>query len=204
MQNCVYEFGDSIYINLTNECSNSCDFCIRNFKDGVGGSDLWLEHEPSASEVIDALVKFDLSRYDGAVFCGFGEPTCALDRLIEVAAWLKKKGIHTRINTNGQANLINGITDAAKRLAPVIDSVSVSLNAADAEKYQSVCHSRFGEQGYAALLDFVRDAVAAGIDTTVSVVDCIGEREIERCAAVAKSLGAKFRVRAEISEDEQY
>lgn len=73
MQNCVYEFGDSIYINLTNECSNSCDFCIRNFKEGVGGSGLWLEHEPSAAEVIAELGKRDLSRYRGAVFCGFGE-----------------------------------------------------------------------------------------------------------------------------------
>lgn len=204
MQNCVYEFGDSIYINLTNECSNSCDFCIRNFKEGVGGSELWLEHEPSAEEVERALEKHDLSKYRAAVFCGFGEPTCAFDRMLEVAGWLKARGVHTRVNTNGQANLINGITDAAARMAPVIDSVSVSLNASTAEKYQESCHSRFGEEGYTAMLDFVRDCVREGIDTTVSVVDLIGEREVEACGKVAESLGAKYRVRPAIEENDEY
>lgn len=204
MQNCVYEFGDSIYINLTNECSNSCDFCIRNFKNGVGGSELWLEHEPSAEEVIAALGKRDLSRYRRAVFCGFGEPTCAFDRLLEVASWLKGKGVSTCVNTNGQANLINGITDAAERLAPVMDSVSVSLNASTAEKYQASCHSVFGEAGYYAMLDFVRDCVRAGIDTVVSVVDLIGEEEVEACRKVALSLGARYRVRPAIEADEEY
>lgn len=204
MQNCVYEFGDSIYINLTNECSNSCDFCIRNFKEGVGGSELWLEHEPSAEEVERALEKYDLSKYRAAVFCGFGEPTCAFDTMLEVAGWLKARGVHTRVNTNGQANLINGITDAAARMAPVIDSVSVSLNASTAEKYQESCHSRFGEEGYTAMLDFVRDCVRAGIDTTVSVVDLIGEREVAACGKVAESLGAKYRVRPAIEENDEY
>ncbi len=204
MQNCVYEFGDSIYINLTNECSNSCDFCIRNFKEGVGGSELWLEHEPSAEEVERALEKYDLSKYRAAVFCGFGEPTCAFDTMLEVAGWLKARGVHTRVNTNGQANLINGITDAAARMAPVIDSVSVSLNASTAEKYQESCHSRFGEEGYTAMLDFVRDCVREGIDTTVSVVDLIGEREVEACGKVAESLGAKYRVRPAIEENDEY
>ena len=193
MQNCVYEFGDSIYINLTNECSNSCDFCIRNFKEGVGGR-----------EVESALEKYDLSKYRAAVFCGFGEPTCAFDRMLEVAGWLKARGVHTRVNTNGQANLINGITDAAARMAPVIDSVSVSLNASTAEKYQESCHSRFGEEGYTAMLDFVRDCVREGIDTTVSVVDLIGEREVEACGKVAESLGAKYRVRPAIEENDEY
>lgn len=204
MQNCVYEFGDSIYINLTNECSNSCDFCIRNFKEGVGGSELWLEHEPSAEEVERALEKYDLSKYRAAVFCGFGEPTCAFDTMLEVAGWLKARGVHTRVNTNGQANLINGITDAAARMAPVIDSVSVSLNASTAEKYQESCHSRFGEEGYTAMLDFVRDCVRAGIDTTVSVVDLIGGKEVEACGKVAESLGAKYRVRPAIEENDEY
>ena len=138
------------------------------------------------------------------MFCGFGEPTCAFDRLLEVAGWLKTRGIRTRLNTNGQADLICGITDAAERLAPVIDSVSVSLNASTAEKYQSSCHSRFGEQGYAAMLDFVRACVRVGIDTTVSVVDLIGEAEVEACRKVAKSLGAKYRVRPTIEENAEY
>lgn len=204
MQNCVYEFGDSIYINLTNACSNSCDFCIRNFKEGVGGSELWLERDPSAAEVEDELGRYDLSRYDGAVFCGFGEPTCAFDVLLEVAGWLKERGVKTRVNTNGQANLINGITDAAARMAPVIDSVSVSLNASTAEKYDAMCHSVYGEEGYRAMLDFVEDCVHEGIDTTVSVVDLIGEKEVEACGRIAERLGANYRVRPAIGENSDY
>ena len=146
MQNCVYELNGGIYINLTNACSNSCDFCVRNFKDGMGGSGLWLEHDPSAKEVEEELGRYDLSAYGSAVFCGFGEPTCAFDVLIEVAGWLKERGVKTRVNTNGQANLINGITDAARRMAPVIDCVSVSLNASTAEKYQAVCHSVYEKE----------------------------------------------------------
>lgn len=204
MQNCVYEFGNGIYINLTNECSNSCDFCIRNFKEGVGGSELWLDREPTVEEVEEALSAHDLKKYEAAVFCGFGEPTCALDKLIAVAGWLKERGVTTRVNTNGQADLINGITDAAARLAPVIDCVSVSLNASTAEKYQASCHSRFGEAGYYAMLDFVRACVSAGIDTTVSVVDLIGPEEVEACRRLAQSLGAKYRVRATIEADQEY
>ena len=200
MQNCVYELNGGIYINLTNACSNSCDFCVRNFKDGMGGSGLWLEHDPFAKEVEEELGKYDLSAYGSAVFCGFGEPTCAFDVLIEVAGWLKERGVKTRVNTNGQANLINGITDAARRMAPVIDCVSVSLNASTAEKYQAVCHSVYGEEGYRAMLDFVEDCVNAGIETVVSVVDVIGKKEVEACRKVAESVGAEFRVRPEIKE----
>ena len=45
------------------------------------------------------------------------------------------------------------------------------------------------------MLDFARDCVAEGIDTVMSVVDCIGEKEIEACRKVAESVGARFRVR---------
>lgn len=204
MQNCIYEFSGSIYINLTNACSNDCEFCIRNFKDGVSGSELWLEHEPSADEVIAALESKDLTRYHEAVFCGFGEPLCAMKKLITVAGWLKQHGLSTRVNTNGQANIINGITNAPELLAPVIDHVSVSLNAADAEKYQAVCHCKYGEAGYYSMLDFVRGCVKAGIDTVVSVVDCIGEEEVEKCRKIAADLGAHFRVRAMIEENQDY
>ena len=45
--NYVYEFGDSLYLNITNRCPNNCEFCIRNIKDGVSGNDLWLLKEPT-------------------------------------------------------------------------------------------------------------------------------------------------------------
>ena len=55
MNNYVYEVGDNLYINLTNKCSNSCFFCIRNGHDGMNGKNLWVDKEPTAQEIIDSL-----------------------------------------------------------------------------------------------------------------------------------------------------
>ena len=30
----TYEYGRNLYINLTNQCPNSCDFCLRNNSSG--------------------------------------------------------------------------------------------------------------------------------------------------------------------------
>lgn len=88
----TYKVGNNLYINLTNKCPCACTFCIRNNADGAYGSDpLWLEHEPSMEEIIDALAKEDLKSYNEVVFCGYGEPTCRLKELIETAKWIKSK-----------------------------------------------------------------------------------------------------------------
>lgn len=200
----AYEFGNSLYLNLTNRCPNSCDFCLRNFKDTVNGNGLWLEKEPTLEELKAHLEKFDLSKYDGVVFCGFGEPTCNLDMMSEIGPYLKSKGCKIRLNTNGLACLINGRTDVAKELAAYVDFVSISLNASTAEGYDAICHSRFGKEAFDAMLEFAKDCVREGIDTTMSVVDCIGEEEIAACAKVVEATGAKFRVRETIDENTEY
>ena len=105
----TYPVGRVLYINLTNRCTNRCDFCIRNNGDGVYGSDpLWLAHEPSAAEVLASVAAQDGARYDEFVFCGYGEPTVRLETLVEVGRALKAQyGKPIRLNTNGQANLIH-------------------------------------------------------------------------------------------------
>ena len=143
----TYELHNSLYVNLTNRCSNACTFCVRTKHDNVNGEDdLWLEREPTLDEIKADFEKRDLDKYDAVVFCGFGEPTERFDDLIAVAKWLKSKhpGLSIRINTNGQANLICG-RDVTPEMEGVIDCVSISLNAENAEKYQSLCRSRFGE-----------------------------------------------------------
>lgn len=190
----VYEINGKTYINLTNECSNNCTFCLRRNHDGIESYYLWLDKNPTAEEVIAELKK---RKVTGAVFCGFGEPLYALDRLLKVAKYLKEAGSSVRVNTNGQASLIAG-TDVASKMKGLVDTVSISLNASTAEKYQSLCNSRFGEQAYGSMLDFAKDLKAQGIRVILTVVDTIGKEEIEACRKVAGSVGAEFRVRAYI------
>ena len=200
----VYEFGDSLYFNLTNRCPNNCEFCLRRFKEGVSGNRLWLTKEPTFEEIERDLSRFTLSKYREAVFCGFGEPTCNLEMLLMVAKYLKEKGCKTRLNTNGLGNLVNEGQDVAKLIAPYIDFVSISLNASTAEGYDRICHSRFGKEAFGAMLQFAKDCAQAGIDTAMSVVDLIGRDEIEACEKVVNSTGAKLRVRATIDENTEY
>lgn len=202
--NYIYEFGDSLYFNITNRCENNCDFCIRHVKDGVSGNRLWLRAEPTAAQLIEALDGFDPKKYREAVFCGFGEPTCKLDVLLAVAADAKRRGYRVRLNTNGLAELEYPGRDVVGELSKVVDCVSVSLNEVSAEKYDAVCHSKFGERAYAGLLAFTSRCVAAGIDSTLSVVDCIGAEDVEKCRAIAASTGARFRVRKLIEKDTEY
>ncbi len=190
----VYDIDDKTYINLTNECSNNCTFCLRRNHDGIENYYLWLAKKPTAKEVVSELEK---RKVEKAVFCGFGEPLYALDVLLEVAKYLKKIGASVRVNTNGQAKLIAG-SGVAKKMKGLVDVVSVSLNASTAEKYQNLCRSIFGEQGFYALLDFAKELKEEGIKVVFSVVDTIGAEEIEACRKVAESVGAEFRVRTYI------
>ena len=202
--NYVYEFGDSLYLNITNRCPNRCEFCIRNVKNGVSGNDLWLLKEPTYREMLDDIALFPLKKYKEVVFCGFGEPMCNLSLISQIGPWLKERGCKTRDNTNGLGNLINKRNDVPKLIAPYIDSASISLNASTAEGYQEICRSKYGQDAFYAMLDFAKDCVNEGIDTTMTVVDFIGEEEIEACRKLASQTGARFRVRETIREDTEY
>ncbi|MBO4452665.1 MAG: radical SAM protein, partial [Clostridia bacterium] len=105
----AYKVGSGVYINLTNRCTNDCEFCIRRNGAGAYGSDpLWLEREPTAEEAAEAALALADANTKEFVFCGYGEPACRADALIETAKILKARRPDTpvRINTNGQADLI--------------------------------------------------------------------------------------------------
>lgn len=201
MNNYVYEFEGKLYLNITNRCPNDCEFCVRNFKDGISDNELWLSKEPEENELKAALDEHNVGAYKEVVFCGFGEPVCNMDMILKIAPYIKSFGVKTRLNTNGLANLINDCDNAAELLAPCIDYVSISLNASTAEKYQKICRSCYGEEAFYEMLRFAKQAVEAGIDVTMSVVDVIGEREIEACAKLAAEAGAHYRVRKMITAD---
>ena len=204
----TYELGNKLYINLTNRCSNSCDFCLRTAKANelthndwktdrdLGGveSELWLDREPSVSEVIESLKGRCLADYEEIVFCGFGEPAERMEECIEIAKWLKTKNVKVRLNTNGQANLIHGF-DVTPKMKGLFDVVSISLNNKNAKEYQQVCHSEFGEAAFDALLEFGKKCSQLGIETVFSVVDLLPEEDIEKCREIAKENGGILRVR---------
>lgn len=193
MEEIVYEYGGGLYVNLTNRCPCRCNFCIRSQTDGLGSADsLWLEHEPAAEEVLSAFEKYNLSHYQEVIFCGYGEPLCALDTLLEVSRHLKKSGIRLRINTNGLGDLIHG-KPTVPLLKGLIDAVSISLNAPDAQCYDALCHPAF-ENAYEAMLAYAR-ACRDNFDTHFSVVDVIQPAEIARCKMIAEELGIPLRVR---------
>ena len=86
MADILYVYKTSIYANLTNKCPCRCTFCIRNNTDSVGSADtLWHKHDPSMEDIKKAVDDFDFTGYKELVFCGYGEPTSALDNMLEIA-----------------------------------------------------------------------------------------------------------------------
>jgi TatD DNase family protein len=75
-----------------------------------------------------------------------------------------------------------------------VRAVSVSLNAADAATYARICPSRFGEEAYEAVREFMRSAVRCLPDVAASAVALPGLSEAG-CRAAAEALGARFRWR---------
>lgn len=195
MADILYTYKNQVYANITNKCDCSCQFCVRSHKDSVGEAEsLWFQSEPTLEEIKKAMDEFDFTNYEELVFCGYGEPTCALENLLASAAYAKEKyGMKIRLNTNGLANLYHK-RNVVPELAKVIDSVSISLNAPTAEKYQEVTRPQF-ENAFPALLEFASLAEEAFAHTQLSIVDVLPEEEIKACQKIADDRGIYLKIR---------
>jgi TatD DNase family protein len=187
----AYEIRDSLYLNITNECTNNCSFCVRAQTSFVKGHNLKLDREPTVEEILKAVG--DAKRYREIVFCGYGEPTARLDAVKAVCRELKKKGAIVRLITNGHGELINK-RPIIKELVGLVDNVSVSLNTDKEDLYNKVCNPVFGIVAYKAIMKFIKDCVENGIKAEVTCMDLPGV-DLKECAAIADSLGASFRLR---------
>lgn len=187
----AYKIRNSLYLNITNRCSNRCTFCAKFDDFTVKGHNLLLDSEPSFDEVMAAIGQPE--GISEVVFCGYGEPLIRLDLVKQVAGALKARSYQIRINTDGQANLAHG-RDILPELAGLVDSISVSLNAADAATYNKLCNTPFGEAGFSGVCDFIR-AASAHIPEVVASVVTVPGIDVEACRLLAESLGAEFRVR---------
>ncbi len=202
----TYQVGDSLYLNITNRCTNQCPFCIR-YKNREFNQKylLWLEKEPTAEQLISEIG--DISKYKQIVFCGYGEPTIRLDVIKDVAGKLKSEmrnpksetNPKIRIDTNGHGNLFWG-KNILPELKGLIDYVSVSLNAPDAETYDKLCKSLYGRAAFPAVLDFIKEAKKYIPEVEASVVDLPGIDK-EKARALAAELGVKFRIRPYYEEN---
>lgn len=193
----VYWIDNKLYLNITNQCSNCCLFCLKNFKRGVGGFNLKLSEEPSIEQIKGELSEvLHMRHWDEVVFCGFGEPTERLDALLEVARCIRLHyggPLRTRVNTNGHGYLLNRGRDVTTELkAAGVNKVSVSLNTGDKETYNEICKPTF-TNAFEAVIDFINKAKSV-LEVEVTVVR-MPEVDIAKTQTVSNELGVNLRVR---------
>ena len=198
----AYLIRRSMYVNLTNACTDRCTFCALSddqFWKGEGtspfvkGHHLRMSKDPSVEQVLSEVG--DPARYDEIVFCGYGEPVIRLREMVEAARRLKEKGAkRIRLNTNGHGNLIHKRSIAGE-LKGVVDEVSVSLNTPDAQQYLEICRPTFGLETYDSIKQFIRECRDEGLKVVATVVAMPGV-DVEACRRVAEGeLKVGYRVR---------
>jgi TatD family-associated radical SAM protein len=198
----TYVVENGLYINMTNRCTNRCDFCIRNNGDGAYGSDsLWLEREPTKEEVFSAIQAAGAERYREIVFCGYGEPTCRLDDMLWVCDQIRQCYPDTkiRLNTNGHAALIHGC-DVTAQFSGRFDVISISLNAPSAAEYDTICHSKYGEQAFDGMFAFAKAVKVYVPQVMFSVVrQFLSPEALVQSQALCDAIGVPLKVREYIA-----
>lgn len=191
----AYKNKKALYVNATNRCNNRCVFCHRFNREQESSrmDELWLEREPTVEEILDDIRARDMAKYDEVVFCGYGEPACRLKDILEVARVLKQEyGVAVRLNTNGLADTLYG-EDVTPWLDGLVDVVSVSLNAPDAQAYDALCRPQ-AEDAFEHLLRFSKNA-ARFAKVYMTIIDTMSAEDQARCREIAEKVGAELKVR---------
>lgn len=193
----LYKVRGNLYVNLTNRCPCACTFCLRSTRETMDEENhsLWLEREPTVSEVIEEFQKWNPGNFREIVFCGYGEPTERMDAVEEIAAYLKSHYDNPlRVNTNGLGCLIWN-----RDITPMfqdIDTVSISLNTPDADRYHQLVRSKFGSRSFDAMLDFAKSVKSYVPDVVMTTVaTTLTKEEERRCQAICDSIGVTYRIR---------
>jgi TatD DNase family protein len=99
-----------------------------------------------------------------------------------------------RVNTDGLANLVHG-RDVLPELSGLVDALSVSLNAPDAETYARICPNRYGAASFPALLAFLREA-PNHVPSVVATAVALPGLDVRAVRRLAESIpGVSFRLR---------
>lgn len=186
-----------LYINMTNRCNCDCVFCLRSKKEMLPTSSLWIEQEPTVEEIKAELNNVPWEYISEVVICGFGEPLIRLDEVIAVLKHIKEIVPHipTRVNSNGLGELEHG-REIAQLFAGILDTISISLNASNAERYLALTQSVFGIKSYEAMLDFAEHCKPYIPNVVLTIVDKVNSpQEIAKCQAICDARGLTLRVR---------
>ncbi|WP_027406048.1 TatD family nuclease-associated radical SAM protein [Anaerovibrio sp. RM50] len=187
-----------IYVNLTNKCNCACTFCLRNMKEMAEQSSLWLKEEPSVDEVKSLLAELPWDMVSEIVFCGFGEPTCRIEAVVELLKYVKSTHpeVKTRLNTNGLSDLMYGRSTAGDFAGGILDTVSISLNASNRERYLELTRAKYGIESFDAMLKFAVDCKDYVLNVVMTVVEKVeNQQEIDLCQKICDDRGLKLRVR---------
>jgi len=167
-------------------------------KDMAEESSLWLREEPSVELVKDQLESLPWDYVSEIVFCGFGEPTMRLGDLVELLKYVKDihPEVKTRLNTNGLSDLEYGRNTAVDFAGGILDTVSISLNASNAERYLALTRAKYGLKSYEAMLDFAEHSKKYVPNVVLTIVDKVeGPEEIAKCREICEKRGLTLRVR---------
>lgn len=190
----IYKIRNSLYLNLTNRCSNNCDFCPRLTEPVVKGHYLKIKKEPTAKRVIEEIKDSgDFKKFNEIIFCGYGESTTRIDVVKKVARWLRDNGCKTRINTNGHANLIAD-HNVLPELNGLFDVISISLNFHNGNLYNKHCRPIFDDT-FAGILKFAEEAKKVCPKVIISVVSGCKDVDVDKCRIIAQKIGVNFRER---------
>ncbi len=192
---------ETVYINLTNACTNNCIFCLRSQKDDVCGSEMWHDDNYTLEDIVKQFENYKPSPKQ-VVFCGYGEPFLKKDMMKAFAQYIRENypEIKIRVNTNGHANAIYE-TNVAEEFKDLIDEASVSLNSDNPKEYDEICKPNI-KNAYEEVKKFIKACNEAGIKTYASVVTGFDNEHninVENCRKIANELGAEFRNREFIS-----
>jgi len=190
----VYRLHGRIYMNITGRCDNDCVFCIRKFRDGIGGYHLQHGEEPSETALESIIGSLDPSWSSEVVFCGYGEPTMRPRLLRSLAETASSRGFSVRLNTNGLC--LQRLTgQQVSRMLEPFDAVSVSLNGSSEIEYENTCRPGL-KDAWSSLMEFIRMAEdrCRVYLTAVRWEDMTMDGEMA-LRSLAEELGLPFRMR---------
>jgi TatD DNase family protein len=188
----TYRIKDNLYVNITNRCNADCVFCDRKGEASLFGFNLKMakKDEPDSDFYIKEIG--DPTKFKEIVFCGYGEPTLRWDIVKKIAFYVKSKGGRTRLDTNGHGSFVNR-RDITPEMKGLIDSVSISLNAGDSDKYAEIL--RVDKTMFNETIIFAKNAKNYVERLIISVVS-YDDIQIEKARKIAEeNIGAEFRVR---------